>query len=98
MLLPGIFVLLNQRPQKYELRYNMLLIKLLGFQAVGAAVVSSSAYTGYTTGSSNRLAHLPVPAETYPPLLDATLEDLRKGLDTGAFSSLNLVDAYIKRI
>ncbi|MBV5323662.1 hypothetical protein JZU51_02800, partial [bacterium] len=76
----------------------MLLIKLLGFQAVGAAVVSSSAYTGYTTGSSNRLAHLPVPAETYPPLLDATLEDLRKGLDTGAFSSLNLVDAYIKRI
>ncbi|GJN86883.1 hypothetical protein PLIIFM63780_010465 [Purpureocillium lilacinum] len=76
----------------------MLLTKLLGFQAVGAAVVSSSAYTGYTTGSSNRLAHLPVPAETYPPLLDATLEDLRKGLDTGAFSSLNLVDAYIKRI
>lgn len=34
----------------------------------------------------------------FPPLLDATLEELRHGLDTGAFTSVDLVDAYLARI
>ncbi|KAL7802097.1 amidase-like protein [Trichoderma aethiopicum] len=34
----------------------------------------------------------------FPPLLDATLADLRHGLDTGLFTSVDLVNAYIDRI
>ncbi|POR38290.1 Amidase [Tolypocladium paradoxum] len=34
----------------------------------------------------------------FPPLLDATLEELRHGLDSGAFASVDLVDAYLTRI
>ncbi|EQL02519.1 hypothetical protein G6O67_007905 [Ophiocordyceps sinensis] len=33
-----------------------------------------------------------------PALLDATLDQVRQGLDSGAFSSVNLVDAYLARI
>ncbi|ATY65739.1 glutamyl-tRNA(Gln) amidotransferase subunit A [Cordyceps militaris] len=33
-----------------------------------------------------------------PPLLDATLDDLRRGLDGGNFSSVDLTKAYIARI
>ncbi|KAL6864283.1 amidase-like protein [Trichoderma novae-zelandiae] len=33
-----------------------------------------------------------------PPLLDATLADLRLGLDSGLFTSVDLVNAYIERI
>lgn len=33
-----------------------------------------------------------------PPLLDATLDELRTGLDAGHFTSLQLVQAYIRRI
>lgn len=40
------------------------------------------------------------PAAGYvlPPLLDATLDELRAGLDAGHFTSLQLVQAYIRRI
>ena len=34
----------------------------------------------------------------FPPLLDATLEELRHGLDSGVFTSVDLVDAYLARI
>ncbi|OTA03369.1 Amidase [Trichoderma parareesei] len=34
----------------------------------------------------------------FPPLLDATLADLRLGLDSDLFSSVDLVNAYIDRI
>jgi amidase len=34
----------------------------------------------------------------FPGLLDATLDDLRHGLDSGAFTSVDLVNAYIARI
>lgn len=34
----------------------------------------------------------------FPPLLDATLEELRHGLDAGDFSSVDLTKAYIARI
>ncbi|KAK0388324.1 hypothetical protein NLU13_4569 [Sarocladium strictum] len=34
----------------------------------------------------------------FPPLLDATLDELRHGLDSGAFTSVDLVAAYIARI
>lgn len=37
-------------------------------------------------------------ATKFPPLLDATLDDLRHGLDTGAFTSVDLVNAYLARI
>ncbi|KAK5997482.1 Putative amidase [Cladobotryum mycophilum] len=34
----------------------------------------------------------------FPPLLDATLADLRDGLDGGHFTSVDLVEAYLARI
>ncbi|KAF9876904.1 amidase [Colletotrichum karsti] len=35
---------------------------------------------------------------SFPPLLDATLDDLNLGLQTGLFTSVDLVNAYIARI
>ncbi|PFH60008.1 hypothetical protein XA68_11561 [Ophiocordyceps unilateralis] len=37
-------------------------------------------------------------AENFPSLINATLEDLRQGLDGGCFNSSDLVEAYQKRI
>ncbi|KAL3303662.1 amidase [Colletotrichum asianum] len=34
----------------------------------------------------------------FPALLDATLDDLRQGLDSGLFTSVDLVNAYVARI
>ncbi|KAL2284186.1 hypothetical protein FJTKL_09157 [Diaporthe vaccinii] len=38
------------------------------------------------------------PAPLYPPLIDAALTDLSSGLESGAFTSVDLVQAYIARI
>ncbi|EXF73423.1 amidase [Colletotrichum fioriniae PJ7] len=38
------------------------------------------------------------PASTIPSLLDATLDDLNHGLNSGIFTSVDLVNAYIERI
>ena len=35
---------------------------------------------------------------SFPQLLDATLDDLRRGLDSGLFTSVDLVKAYLARI
>ena len=37
-------------------------------------------------------------ATVFPPLLDATLDELRAGLDSGDFTSADLVTAYLARI
>ena len=37
-------------------------------------------------------------APVFPPLIDATLTDLSAGLESGAFTSVDLVQAYIARI
>lgn len=34
----------------------------------------------------------------FPPLIDATTEDLVKGLESGLFTSVDLVNAYVERI
>ncbi|KAL7921484.1 amidase signature domain-containing protein [Trichoderma austrokoningii] len=45
------------------------------------------------------LSHgLPNAHDAFPPLLDATLADLRSGLDKNLFTSVDLVKAYIGRI
>ncbi|KAL9473934.1 hypothetical protein ACSS6W_008314 [Trichoderma asperelloides] len=45
------------------------------------------------------LSHcLPNTHDAFPPLLDATLDDLRSGLDRNLFTSVDLVQAYIDRI
>lgn len=41
---------------------------------------------------------LPSAHDAFPPLLDATLADLRSGLDKNLFTSVDLVRAYIGRI
>ncbi|RFU79559.1 amidase [Trichoderma arundinaceum] len=40
----------------------------------------------------------PTAHDAFPPLLDATLADLRAGLDSNLFTSADLVEAYIARI
>jgi amidase len=35
--------------------------------------------------------------QSFPPLIDATLADLSNGLESGAFTSVDLVEAYIAR-
>ncbi|KAL7895173.1 amidase signature domain-containing protein [Trichoderma sp. SZMC 28014] len=49
--------------------------------------------------SFSSLSHcLPSAHDAFPPLLDATLADLRSGLDKNLFTSVDLVRAYIDRI
>lgn len=49
--------------------------------------------------SFSLLSHcLPNTHDAFPPLLDATLADLRSGLDNNLFTSADLVRAYIDRI
>lgn len=42
--------------------------------------------------------NIPTTPHAVPLLLDATLEELRTGLDAGHFTSLQLVQAYVRRI
>lgn len=44
------------------------------------------------------LSEGPIQPDGFPLLLDATLDDLRAGLDAGLFTSVDLVNAYIARI
>ena len=81
--------------------YNMLLRKGLGYQviiALSTCTTLSTATSEQTTGYTGHRIQSTIRGEAYPLLLDATLEELRKGLDGGAFSSVDLVDAYIERI
>lgn len=41
---------------------------------------------------------LAIDGKPFPPLIEATLEDLVWGLDTGLFTSVNLVTSYTARI
>ncbi|KAJ6440092.1 amidase [Purpureocillium lavendulum] len=76
----------------------MLLLHVLAYHAVGAACAGLSGVPHDTFRNSKHGAGIGARDDTYPALLDATLDDLRKGLDGGAFSSVNLVDAYLARI
>ncbi|KAK1991994.1 amidase [Colletotrichum falcatum] len=58
-----------------------------------AKAVSRLLCSAYAASSCRR----PLNAD-FPPLLDATLDDLRQGLDSGLFSSVDLVNAYVARI
>lgn len=49
-------------------------------------------------GPAFPLAGVSAGQSKYPPLLDATLDDLRQGLDSGLFTSVDLVNAYLARI
>ncbi|KAK1252543.1 hypothetical protein MKX08_003730 [Trichoderma sp. CBMAI-0020] len=46
----------------------------------------------------NNNSNIPTASYALPLLTDATLEELRTGLDAGYFTSLQLVQAYIRRI
>ncbi|KAM4061985.1 amidase [Hirsutella rhossiliensis] len=62
-----------------------------------ASILASQViYIAYTTLSV--YAAPPDASSKFPPLLDATLDQLRQGLDGGAFTSVDLVNAYVARI
>lgn len=55
--------------------------------------VSAAAALRQSPPSTNQWA-----APLFPPLIDAALTDLSSGLESGAFTSVDLVNAYIARI
>ncbi|KAK8099201.1 uncharacterized protein PG998_012442 [Apiospora kogelbergensis] len=68
-----------------------------GFALTLSAIVGA----GQTLSTSNREGVGPSTAiggTPFPPLIEATLEDLASGLDSGLFTSVNLVNAYLARI
>ncbi|KAJ4397522.1 hypothetical protein N0V93_001753 [Gnomoniopsis smithogilvyi] len=69
-------------------------VKMLGsafIQKLAAlAAIAVSACQGQSSTAIN--------GEDFPPLIEATLEDLVSGLDSGLFTSVDLVNAYTARI
>lgn len=74
-------------------------IKMLGStltqQLVALAVAAVCVCQGQLTCSNSSTA---IDGKPFPPLIDATLDDLIWGLDTGLFTSVDLVNAYTARI
>lgn len=69
-------------------------VKMLGSAFVQKlAALAAIAFTVVQGQSSTAIN-----GEDFPPLIDATLEDLVSGLDSGLFTSVDLVNAYTARI
>lgn len=69
-------------------------VKMLGSAFVQKlAALAAIAFTVVHGQSSTAIN-----GEDFPPLIDATLEDLVSGLDSGLFTSVDLVNAYTARI
>lgn len=69
-------------------------VKMLGSGIVQKlAALAAIAFTVVQGQSSTAIN-----GEDFPPLIDATLEDLVSGLDSGLFTSVDLVNAYTARI
>lgn len=66
------------------------LVQLVRVAATTACLVQ------WTFGAN--VSRTAIDGRPFPPLLDATLEDLADGLDTGLFTSVDLVRAYTARI
>ncbi|KAK0372049.1 amidase [Colletotrichum limetticola] len=64
---------------------------MLSFSLLKATVCLIWPSSGWTTCGQK-------PASAFPSLLDATLDDLNRGLSSGIFTSVDLVNAYIERI
>lgn len=69
-------------------------VKMLGSAFVqklaGLAAIAVSVCQGQSSTAIN--------GEDFPPLIEATLDDLVSGLDSGLFTSVDLVNAYTARI
>lgn len=63
----------------------------LAHVAVTAACLVQWAFASNVSGTD-------IDGHSFPPLIDATLEDLVNGLDAGLFTSVDLVNAYTARI
>lgn len=60
-----------------------------------ATYLGQTVFTNAQTCSNSSTA---IGGKPFPPLIDATLEDLATGLESGLFTSVDLVNAYISRI
>jgi amidase len=63
-----------------------------------AAAVLLACQGSFTAAQRNVTCPSDFAARPFPPLLDATLEDLACGLGLGMFTSVDLVEAYVARI
>ncbi|KAH6647052.1 amidase [Truncatella angustata] len=70
----------------------MVSFKILCAIALSTLAVSSSASKRYTNSSTA------IGGKPFPPLIEATLEDLVYGLESRLFTSVDLVNAYTARI
>lgn len=62
------------------------------------ALTGAASYLGLAHAQTCANASTAIGGKPFPPLLDATLEDLATGLESGLFTSVDLVNAYISRI
>ncbi|KAK9414249.1 putative Amidase [Seiridium unicorne] len=70
----------------------MVSFSVYGAFALSALVGFSGASKAFTNCSTS------IGGTPFPPLIEATLEDLASGLETGLFTSVDLVNAYTARI
>lgn len=72
-----------------------------GFICRILALAGTAAYLGQDIFASAQVcsnSSTAIGGTPFPPLIEATLEDLAKGLESGLFTSVDLVNAYVARI
>lgn len=73
------------------MRSSSMFKRLFAFAAGSALLGLSSCQTCSNSSTA-------IDGKPFPPLIEATLEDLVKGLESGLFTSVDLVNAYTARI
>lgn len=76
------------------LLYSSATVKMMGLAFVQKLVALAALAVPLCQGQSSTAIN----GQDFPPLIDATLEDLVSGLDSGLFTSVDLVNAYTARI
>ncbi|RKU48522.1 hypothetical protein DL546_006724 [Coniochaeta pulveracea] len=76
-------------------------MKGLSIYKAALAVTGAATYLGqglFVTAQTCSNSSTAIGGKPFPPLIDATLEDLVTGLEAGLFTSVDLVNAYVSRI
>ncbi|KAB5578320.1 amidase [Coniochaeta sp. 2T2.1] len=108
-LRPGGISLTPPAPRISRHRFPALQLVVLPFVAVTMrcfvcrilAFAGTASYLGQGILASAQVcsnSSTAIGGTPFPPLIEATLEDLAKGLESGLFTSVDLVNAYVARI
>ncbi|KAB5550001.1 amidase [Coniochaeta sp. 2T2.1] len=80
---------------------NNVAVTMRGFVCRILAFAGTASYLGHGILASAQVcsnSSTAIGGTPFPPLIEATLEDLAKGLESGLFTSVDLVNAYVARI